>query len=62
MNYTGMIVFIICVPYIILSIFAMVRYIKKKGKASRKVWAVFLVTNIIAVSLIIKSMSGSTMT
>ena len=62
MNYEGMIVFIICVLYIILSTFGMAHYGKRSGKGNWKIWAVFLVTNIIAVNLIIKSISGSTMT
>ncbi|RHU91136.1 hypothetical protein DXC04_15395, partial [Dorea sp. OM07-5] len=62
MNYERMIVFIICVLYIILSTFGMAYYGKRSGKGNWKIWAVFLVTNIIAVNLIIKSMSGSTMT
>ena len=62
MNYGGMIVFIICVLYIILSTFGMAHYGKRSGKGNWKIWTVFLVTNIIAVNLIIKSMSGSTMT
>lgn len=62
MNYEGMIVFIICVLYIILSTFGMAHYGKRSGKGNWKIWTVFLVTNIIAVNLIIKSMSGSTMT
>lgn len=62
MNYEGMIVFIICVLYIALSTFGMARYGKRSGKGNWKIWTVFLVTNIIAVHLIIKNMSGSTMT
>lgn len=62
MNYERMIVCIICVLYIILSTFGMAYYGKRSGKGNWKIWAVFLVTNIIAVNLIIKSMSGSTMT
>ena len=62
MNYERMILFFIGVLYIILSIFALIRYIKKKGKENWKIWAVFFVTNIIAINLIVKSLSGFTMT